>query len=67
MRWWLDAVEQVCLCSLAKESRQRVRAGPLGLGLLVGLATLSYGLDCGCTKAEILAINDDGNSPSLAP
>ncbi|KAK9842815.1 hypothetical protein WJX74_002774 [Apatococcus lobatus] len=44
---------------LAKDSRQRIRAGPLGLGLLVGLAVLSYGLECGCTTAEILAIYDE--------
>jgi hypothetical protein len=39
---------------------ERVRGGLLGLGLLVGGATFSYGLSCGCRKAEILAINDDG-------
>ncbi|KAF5828350.1 hypothetical protein DUNSADRAFT_17749 [Dunaliella salina] len=38
---------------------ERLRGGPLGLGLLVGGATFSYGHSCGCTKAEILAINDD--------
>ena len=53
------------MCRLAKDSRQRIRAGPLGLGLLVGLAVLSYGLDCGCTTAEILAINDEGGRPAL--
>lgn len=26
----------------------------------MGGATFSYGHSCGCTKAEILAINDDG-------
>ena len=49
------------MCRLAKDSRQRIRAGPLGLGLLVGLAVLSYGLERGCTTAEILAINDEGS------
>lgn len=44
---------------------QRVRGGVLGLGLLVGGATFAYGYSCGCTKAEILAINDDGESPGL--
>uniref|UniRef100_A0A7S3QNX9 Uncharacterized protein n=2 Tax=Dunaliella tertiolecta TaxID=3047 RepID=A0A7S3QNX9_DUNTE len=38
---------------------ERVRGGVLGLGLLVGGATFSYGYSCGCKKAEILAINDD--------
>ena len=52
--------EDVWSCRFAKDSRQRIRAGPLGLGLLLGLAVLSYGLQCGCTTAEILAINDDG-------
>ena len=53
------------MCRLAKDSRQRIRAGPLGLGLLVGLAVLSYGFDCGCTTAEILAINDEGGRPAF--
>lgn len=39
---------------------ERVRKNALGLGLLLGGAVLSYGHSCGCTKAEILAINDDG-------
>ena len=39
---------------------QRIRGGALGLGLLLGGATFSYGLCRGCAKAEILAINDDG-------
>lgn len=42
------------------EAGQRVRGGALGLGLLLGGATFSYGLSQGCSKAEILAINDDG-------
>lgn len=39
---------------------QRIRGGVLGLGLLLGGATFSFGHKCGCKKAEILAINDDG-------
>ena len=31
----------------------------LGLGLLLGGAVFAYGLQQGCRKAEILAINDD--------
>jgi hypothetical protein len=42
------------------EEGERIRGGALGLGLLVGGAVFSYGHQMGCTKAEILAINDDG-------
>jgi hypothetical protein len=31
----------------------------LGLGLLLGAAVFSFGLSCGCKKAEILAINGE--------
>jgi hypothetical protein len=41
----------------------RVKGGPLGLGLLIGAATFAYGYASGCRKAEILAINDDGEFP----
>ncbi|PSC70810.1 Viral IAP-associated factor [Micractinium conductrix] len=37
----------------------RTRGGVLGLGLLMGAATFAFGVAAGCTKAEILAINDD--------
>lgn len=40
----------------------RVRGGPLGLGLLLGAATFSWGYERGCRKAEILAINDDDST-----
>jgi hypothetical protein len=40
-------------------ARQAQATSFLGLGLLLGGATFAYGLSCGCTKAEILAINDD--------
>ena len=39
----------------------RVRGGILGLGLLMGGATFAFGWERGCSKAEILAINDDGS------
>jgi hypothetical protein len=42
------------------EEGQRIKGGVLGLGLLLGGATFAYGYSCGCRKAEILAINDDG-------
>jgi hypothetical protein len=42
------------------EEGDRVRKSPLGLGLLLGGAVFAYGLSSGCRKAEILAINDDG-------
>lgn len=46
--------------SLKGQEGERLRKNPLGLGLLLGGAVFSYGLSCGCSKAEILAINDDG-------
>lgn len=39
---------------------ERLRGGVLGLGLLMGGAVFSFGHSVGCTKAEILAIKDDG-------
>ena len=39
---------------------ERLRGGALGLGLLMGGAVFSFGHSCGCRKAEILAIKDDG-------
>lgn len=42
------------------EQGMRVRAGLLGLGLLMGGATFAFGRERGCRKAEILAIDDDG-------
>lgn len=50
---------QVFTRGLSGDVGQRVRGGPLGLGLLLGGATFSYGHSRGCSKAEILAINDD--------
>ena len=38
----------------------------MGLGLLLGLAVLSYGFEHGCTTAEILAINDEGTVSTTA-
>lgn len=38
----------------------RTRGGALGLGLLMGAATFSFGVERGCRKAEILAINGAG-------
>jgi len=43
----------------------RKRVGLLGLGLLIGGATFAHGLSQGCSKAEILAINDDGENIDL--
>ncbi|KAG1674713.1 hypothetical protein FOA52_013548 [Chlamydomonas sp. UWO 241] len=50
---------QVFTKGLKGEQGQRVRGGVLGLGLLLGGATFAHGHACGCTTAEILAINDD--------
>ena len=36
------------------------RHAALGVGLLLRTAVFAHGHACGCTKAEILAINDDG-------
>ena len=46
---------------LAEADRDRVRGGSFfGLSLLIAAAVMSHGLECGCRKAEMLAINDDG-------
>lgn len=46
---------------LAEGDRDRIRGGSFfGLSLLIAAAVMSYGYECGCTKAEMLAINDDG-------
>lgn len=46
---------------LSRSDRERVFGGGLfGLGLLVVAAIMSHGHACGCTKAEMLAINDTG-------
>lgn len=50
---------QVFTRGLRGSEGERIRGGVLGVGLLLGGATFSYALSCGCTKAEILAINDD--------
>ncbi len=42
------------------EEGARTRGGALGLGLLMGAATFSFGVERGCRKAEILAINGAG-------
>lgn len=51
-------------CRLRGEAGDRLRGGALGLGLMIGGAAFAYGASCGCTKAEILAVNDDGK-PSV--
>ena len=51
------------LFRLAEADRDRVRGGSFfGLSLLVVAAIMSHGHACGCIKAEMLAINDDGKS-----
>lgn len=52
------------MCRVRGPEGERVRGGVLGLGLLMGGAVFSFGHSCGCTKAEILAIKDDGVLPS---
>lgn len=51
---------QIFTKDIKGDEGQRVRGGALGLGLLVGGATFAFGHSAGCSKAEILAINDDG-------
>jgi hypothetical protein len=46
------------------EEGARVRGGAgLAVGLLLGGAVFSHAHAAGCSKAEILAINDDGGQP----
>lgn len=48
---------------LAEADRERIRGGSFfGLSLLIVAAIMSHGHACGCVKAEMLAINDDGTS-----
>ena len=42
------------------EEGDRQRGGILGLGALLATAVFAYGYWSGCRKAEILAINDNG-------
>ena len=55
---------------MSAEDRQRIRGGSFwGLSLIVVVALLAHGYELGCTKAEALAINDDGepaHNPSYA-
>lgn len=46
---------------LAEADKARIRGGSFfGLSLLIAAAVMSHGHECGCSKAEMLAINDDG-------
>jgi hypothetical protein len=57
---------RTCLPRLKGSEGLRVRQNALGLGLLLGAAVFAHGRRCGCKKAEILAINDDGELPRAA-
>lgn len=49
-----------CGFSLQEGDRDRIRGGSFfGLSLLIAAAVMSHGYECGCNKAEMLAINDD--------
>ena len=51
---------------LTEADKDRVRGGSFfGLSLLIVAAIMSHGHECGCRKAEMLAINDDGALMSL--
>jgi len=43
------------------------RAQAEGVGLLLRTAVFAHGHACGCTEAEILAINDDGERSQAMP
>lgn len=49
------------------EDALRITGGGLGVALLLGGAVFSHAWACGCTKAEILAINDDGEGVLFVP
>lgn len=49
---------QVFTKGMAGEDGQRVRGGVHGLGLLIGACTFAFAQSKGCSRAEILAIND---------
>ena len=53
-----DTLELFVGRSKAADEAERQLAA--GLGLLMRTAVFAHGHACGCTKAEILAINDDG-------
>ena len=56
---WPNCIE-ACPGAAAGEEGERIRGGVLGLGLLLGAGVFAHAAACGCRKAEILAINDDG-------
>lgn len=65
---WVDPILKYMHCEalqvftrgLKGDEGDRLRGGPRGLGLYVGVATFAYARSKGCKRAEILAINDDG-------
>jgi hypothetical protein len=44
---------------IASPKQGAPKPGTFGLGLLLGGAAACFGRECGCTKAELLAIRDD--------
>ena len=48
------------LLGRSKSASQADRQLAAGLGLMMRTAVFAHGHACGCLKAEILAINDDG-------
>ena len=67
---WVDPILKYMHCEalqvftrgLKGTEGERLRGGHRGLGLYVGVATFAFAHSKGCTRAEILAINDDGVS-----
>lgn len=65
---WIDPLRRVMHCEalqvftkgVSGAEGRRLRRGPLGLGMPLGVATMAYADSKGCHTAEILAINDYG-------
>lgn len=59
MRPWIDGkVLHLDSIKMSKATIGLDNKSIFGLGLFVGAAAVRHGYDCGCTRAELLAIND---------
>lgn len=59
MRPWIDGkVLHLDSMRMNKATIGIDKKSIFGLGLFVGAAAIRHGYDCGCTKVELLAIND---------
>lgn len=58
IRLWLEGkILHLDSIRMRKETL-RMEKSLFGIGLYIGAVAIRYGYDCGCTKAELLAIND---------